>query len=110
MTGQNSTKQIALMEDRISTKQNSTKQMALTKNTISTRQIALKENTVSTKQMALMEERISSWNMNGSVPILTFTGRGEYLSQINSRDQFYATGPRLLKLWEGAIKNIKYIE
>merc|ERR1719341_1201181 len=26
--------------------------------------------------MALMEERISSWNMNGSVPILTFTGRG----------------------------------
>merc|ERR1719341_1027612 len=26
----------------------------------------------STKQMALMEERISSWNMNGSVPILTF--------------------------------------
>ena len=79
---QNSTKQIALMEDRILTKQNSTKQMALTKNTISTRQIALNENTVSTKQMALMEERISSWNMNGSVPILTFTGRGEYLSQI----------------------------
>merc|ERR550519_2980272 len=26
--------------------------------------------------MALMEERISSWNMNGSVPILTFAGRG----------------------------------
>merc|ERR1719342_1700059 len=26
--------------------------------------------------MALMEERISSWNMNGSIPILTFTGRG----------------------------------
>merc|ERR1719222_1286677 len=24
--------------------------------------------------MALMEERISSWNMNGSVPILTFAG------------------------------------
>ena len=91
------------------TKQNSTKQMALTKNTISTRQIALKENTVSTKQMALMEERISSWNMNGSVPILTFTGRGEYLSQINSRDQFYATGPPPLKLW-GAIKNIQNIE
>ena len=53
-----STKQIALMEDRILTKQNSP------------------------KQIALMEDRISSWNMNGSVPILTFTGRGEYLSQI----------------------------
>jgi len=28
----------------------------------------------STKQITLMEDRFSSWNMNGSVPILTFTG------------------------------------
>ena len=55
-TLKSSTKQIALMEDRIWTKQ------------------------MSSKQIALMEDRISSWNMNGSVPILTFTGRGEYLS------------------------------
>ena len=52
-----STKQMILMEDKILTKQKSP------------------------KQTALMEDRISSWNMNGSVPILTFTGTGEYLSQ-----------------------------
>jgi len=47
-----STKRKALMEERISMKR------------------------YSTKQMALVEERISSWTMNGSVPILTFAGRG----------------------------------
>ena len=55
-----STKRKALMDDRISMKR------------------------YSTKQMALVEERISSWNMNGSVPILTFAGRGEYLSKIEN--------------------------
>ena len=58
----------------------STKQRALMENKILTKQISTKQN--SAKQTALMEDRISSWNMNGSVPILTFTGRGEYLSQI----------------------------
>ena len=53
----------------------STKQMKLMKD-----KILMKQK--SPKQTALMEDRISSWNMNGSVPILTFTGRGEYLSQI----------------------------
>ena len=69
-----STKQITLMEDRFSTKQNSTKKTTMMVDRILTKQY-------SSKRIAMMEDRISSWNMNGSVPILTFTGRGEYLSQ-----------------------------
>ena len=75
-----STKQKALMEDKVLMKQHSSKQTALMEDRILTKQNSTKQN--STKQIALMEDRISSWNMNGSVPILTFTGRGEYLSQI----------------------------
>ena len=70
-----SSKQTAPMEDKVLMKQNSTKQIPLMKDKILTKRNSL-------KQIALMEDRISSWNMNGSVPILTFTGRGEYLSQI----------------------------
>ena len=69
---EHSAKQKALMKETIATKRHSTKQMES--------RTSMKRH--STKQMALMEERISSWNMNGSVPILTFAGRGEYLSKI----------------------------
>ena len=65
-----STKQKALIEDKVLMKQHSSKQTALMEDRILTKQN-------STKQIALMEDRISSWNMNGSVPILTFTGKGE---------------------------------
>jgi len=52
------------MEETITTRQRSSKQMES--------RFSMKRH--SRKQIALMEERISSWNMNGSVPILTFAG------------------------------------